>query len=647
MFAQESILIGDASALNLSHSAKLPKYIYPQIVRLSLVEGDVRVAVGKQKGGSDAAPWEKAAANTPLESGFSVVTGDGRAEIEFEDASTMYLAPNSVLRFDELSTKDGVVPRTEMSLLTGTATLHLQPRIPGEIYLLDTPTYFIAAPFGSIADLRVSSYLNGITLVPLEHTSLHFNGVRPRVAEAGSTVALTKTTVVPCSGRTGDCSVLPARFSIKKDNGTPDSFSAWDKWVANRVAARDRAMQAVMQQAGLSEPLPGLEDMQSRGKFFACAPYGTCWEPTKGWSGHLAAPPQQVNDAGQPVSGTQASPGAAAGQAQTSTPAQQTKLEEQAERDEEQAEEQTAPGGFGPGEAVPAVWVEDDFFPCSPYASLDLMTLDPMTGDEVLLASDVVWNGDGFGWYGYGFGYDWAVCHAGSWIYRQHRYVWVAGTRRHHRHPVRWVTVNGKLGYVPVHPRDETGKTPRNLRHGIFVTTDRKGGQVERIAYDPHASVKLLAEAPKGFQMPLLPHLHAAEAPTAEARLLMEPVRGVKLSEAILPVSKITFDRKSQGFTLVTQVNNGSRSRTFVDHFGGGGQRGGGAMLQASGGGGRGGYSSGSGRSYGGGGGRSYSGGGSWSGGGGVRSSGGSSFASSNSSSSSSAGASSSGGHSH
>ena len=49
---------------------------YPQIVRLSYVEGDVRIARGKR-----GAAWETAVADLPLETGFNLVTGKGRAEI--------------------------------------------------------------------------------------------------------------------------------------------------------------------------------------------------------------------------------------------------------------------------------------------------------------------------------------------------------------------------------------------------------------------------------------------------------------------------------------------------------------------------------------------------------------------------------------
>jgi hypothetical protein len=40
-------------------------------------------------------------------------------------------------------------------------------------------------------------------------------------------------------------------------------------------------MADVMKAAGLTSPLPGLAGMKGQGTFFACAPYGTCWEPDR------------------------------------------------------------------------------------------------------------------------------------------------------------------------------------------------------------------------------------------------------------------------------------------------------------------------------------------------------------------------------
>ncbi len=576
-----------------------PKEVFPQIVRLSLVEGDVRVAVGKVKGQHDVPPWVAGAVNMPLETGFSVVTGKGRAEIEFEDTSTMYLGENSVLTFEELTTKDNV-PSTEMTLLTGVAALHLRPTMAGEVYGLLTPADFIRIPFGRRADLRVNSYTDTTTFTPL------------RFAEPGAEAAAAKLRGVGETFSFADGVLEPAPPDPAQKND-----AAFDAWVTQRVEARAQAMHAVMKEAGLSVPLPGLEDMQAQGTFFACKPYGTCWLPNKGWApraggskGRLLAVnakvPSQTEQGSEQVTQQQGQ------EQQGQVQAQNARLAEQAQRDEEQAEQQTEQQTEGGGVA-PVAWTEEDSFPCSPFAEQDLMGLDPMTGRQMVLASDIVWNDDGFD----GFGYDWAVCHAGSWIYWNHRYAWVAGRHPHHHCPVHWVKAGGKLGYVPIHPRDGAGKQPGNLRHGIFVPaerkgggTDRAGGGLQRVAYAPGARVKVLGETPREFRGPQLQSLRAASAPTVEARSLQGGAAG---SRAIAARSMIAFDSQARGFTMSTQVNEGGRSRTVVDHFGGGVSggmgrafSGGGGGERAFGGGGGGGRSFGGG---GGGGGRSFGGG--------------------------------------
>jgi hypothetical protein len=590
-----------------------PKEVYPQIVRLSLVQGDVRVALGKQKGQGDVPPWVNGRVNLPLESGSSIVTGKGRVEIEFEDSSTMYLGENSVLAFNDLTTQDGV-PNTDMVLMTGVATLHLRPAMPGEQYVLRTETDSVRIPYGSHSDVRVNSYTDAIAVTPQSFTEVHLGDAQPVSGMIGKTFTYSNGAFVPTAA------------------SPTNNFADWDQWVAARVAARNTAMHAVMKEAGLNEPLPGMADMEARGSFFECKPYGTCWVPTKGWGGTHAAAQRTGGatqaQAPQQVDGSQ--------QATGSQQAQSSKLAMQAQQDEEQAEQQTAGGGV-----APAVWAEDDYdFPCSPYSLEDWMTQDPMTGEAVVLASDVVWNGGGFDGFGDGFGdgwgYDWAVCHAGSWIRWGRRYAWVAGRHHHHHSPVRWVKVGGKLGYVPIHPRDAKGKEPGNLKHGIFVPANRKGGGVERVAYDPGARVKFLGEAPKAFREPTLPALHATSAPRVEARPLLAARAG---SKAGAP-SMIAFDSKARGFTVTSHEGGGSR--TSVSHFSSGG---GGSMGR---GGSSGGFGGGSRGSSGAGGGRGFSGGGaSGGGGGGSHSSGGGSMASGGSSAGSSGGGASGGAHGH
>ncbi len=362
-------------------------------------------------------------------------------------------------------------------------------------------------PYGSHADFRINSFMDAMTITPQAPAEIHVGDLNTMQAMVGKTFTYNHGVFVP----------TPA--------GTANSFAAWDQWVAARVAARAAAMHAVMKESGLKEPLPGMADMNARGSFFPCQPYGTCWEPTNGWAKAPAA--KMVNDGPPPAEG--APTAEASAQAQQGQPKQAPPTQEQlraldaaqngglaarAQMDEQQAEGQMQGGGV-----APAMWVEDDqIFPCSPYSLQNWMTLDPMTGAAVVLASDVVYDD---GWYS-DYGFDWAVCHAGSWIYWHHRYAWVAGDHRHHHCPVHWVKVGGKLGYVPIHPHDGQGKEPGNLKHGIFVPTDRKGGGMERVAYDPGARVKVLAETPKEFRQPQLPTLRAVTAPSLEARILRE-----------------------------------------------------------------------------------------------------------------------------
>ena len=183
-----------SSHLNLQAPLRSPRppppaqrpVTYPQIVRLSYVEGDVRISRGKPAEKEDAkanqAPtgWEQAVANLPLEQGYSLVTGKGRAEIEFEDASIIYLADNSVLTFNQLTATDGI-PFTEIALLSGTATLNVQPIILRDTFHLVTPTDNIFIFYPQKLYARVDSYLDGTAVTPQRDATLHHSRVH-RVA---------------------------------------------------------------------------------------------------------------------------------------------------------------------------------------------------------------------------------------------------------------------------------------------------------------------------------------------------------------------------------------------------------------------------------------------------------------------------------
>ncbi|MGH9565195.1 MAG: FecR domain-containing protein, partial [Candidatus Angelobacter sp.] len=85
-----------------------------RIVRLSDVEGDVQVDRNIGHG------FENALLNLPITEGVMLRTeSDGRAEVEFENGSTLRLAPFTEIRFDQLSLRDSGARDSSVTLVVG------------------------------------------------------------------------------------------------------------------------------------------------------------------------------------------------------------------------------------------------------------------------------------------------------------------------------------------------------------------------------------------------------------------------------------------------------------------------------------------------------------------------------------------------
>lgn len=474
---------------------------YPQIVRIRTLEGDVRVMRGKAAAKADGAAWEKAVPGLPLATGFSLVTGAGRAEIEFEDTSIVYLADNSALTFNDIHTTDGI-PYTSLALLSGTATLHVEPMAAGEFFDLETPTSSVKARYPKELYVRVSSFTDGTDLTFQTDMPVLLPGPPLHVVDykKGQTVV---------DHGNGNLTLAAAK--------TPDPMAAWDAWVDARVTTYTQAEAAMMKASGLTEPIPGLADLEGKGSFFDCEPYGVCWEPA------------EPKDAQQPEDDAHAPQAVAA----------------------------PAESAVDPTDLLDRL----DYFPCSPVAIRSLIERDRITGEErVLWTEPDAWQGD---YFGFGYPYSWAVCHAGYWIPRGRRYAWVVGHKRHHRPPIRWVKAGKNTAFVPLHPRDVTGKPPLNLRHGAFVV-DGKSRSLERVMLDPNREVKVLDSVPKEFAKPYFETLAKADEPQVEVHRLNEPLVAVKGAGPML-----AFDRKSQSFMLARQVIQGNKMTTRTTPFNG------------------------------------------------------------------------------
>jgi hypothetical protein len=512
-----------------------------QLVRVSYVEGDVRFNRGDGKGPDLKKPWEQAEVNLPIEQNFALATGVGRAEVEFEDGSVIYMAENTVVLFDELSVAIGILT-TRLELISGTVTTDVRP-VLWESFTIEMPTgeYDVNYPKGSF--VRLDSYLDGMAVTPQGDIGSDFS------QNGSQDVHITK----------GQTLTYGAGHPVRIDGaGQSKASNDWDQWVYARVEARSTAMQAALRASGLSSPIPGLTDMYKSGTFSPCAPYGMCWEP----SPQSAAPPQA-----------------------TQQPAPQQQTVGQQPFKPQTVDFRTLVGVCAP------LWTTT--------ASVVAQTpqqLDQLTNEAYLWELRQRWS--------------WPVCNFTSSIYRNNHYLFVVRHKRHH-HPVRWVQVGKKTGFVPAHPADIKGQPPKNLKHGIFVvSTDKGTDHIERVDFNPKEKVESLSRPPKEFRATSYPELAKAAPPEIQGRLIGGTAPNAKSTGVKGAEPAITYDYKKGNFIQSGAVVAGHTTKPVV--VGGLDSRGGfsgGSGSRSSGGGGRSGEAGSRG-----GGGSSYAGGGSSSG---------------------------------
>lgn len=557
----------------------------PEIVRLSLVQGDVRLTRGAEGKKQTGDVWEKAEINVPIESGYSLVTGsDGRAEIEFEDSSTMYLGENSVLIFNALSAAGGV-PYSRLSLLSGVLSVNFQPILPGSAYLIGTAADAIALRYPKTALLRVNSYLDALAVTP-QMDLVVYQGLAP-----GHVVVPKNTVLMYHDGK-----YLAGQTPTDASN-----YEEWDQWVVQRVTERNTRMTAAMKDAGLPLPVPGLADMEGQGTFFPCAPYGTCWEPTEGWgtvqpAGALQKPDQNglaaATTSQTSVQAAQEGPssnssvqvlGPSRDSGRMAVPHSASEAQLQyimGEVNDEHAsagiENQSASSGqpiaVSTGASYAAAQsslpttannprrqyaVDEEPFPCTSTRLRDWYENDPITGKARLVRTEALAPNV--------LPYDWAVCHSGAWIQVRRHYVWVVGRKYHHHPPIHWVKAGKATGFVPLHPHDMAGKDPINLRHGVYVPCDHDRG-VDLVA--AKGEIKSLPEPPKEFREDLI-HLERAEAPRTFAHEAHNPTLAGKASDPLHAGTLVTFDNKKQAFMMASQTFHGDHLVTTRQSFNG------------------------------------------------------------------------------
>ncbi len=233
--------------------AAIPSFADSQvrIVRLSEVEGTVQIDRNTGQG------YEKAFLNSPIVEGAKLRTDkDARAEVEFEDGSTLRMTPGTVVEFPVLSLRDAGTKASTVNVKDGTAYLNFAAAKDDEFLLT----------FGD----------EKLALSKPAH-------VRIEMKDATATLAVFKGDV-RAEGPSGTVEVgkkQSASFDLEnQDRSTlaknlePDPYDSWDQQQASYHQQYNTRTYS-----SYSPYAYGVSDLNYYGNFFSVPGYGMMWQP--------------------------------------------------------------------------------------------------------------------------------------------------------------------------------------------------------------------------------------------------------------------------------------------------------------------------------------------------------------------------------
>jgi hypothetical protein len=226
-----------------------------RIVRLSEVNGTVLLDRNIGRG------FEPAVANMPIVEKSRLQTGDGAAEVEFEDNSSLRLAPHSLVEFPQLERLADGTTASSAELVKGMVYVSLLKTRGNEFTLL----------FGQ----------QKLELPPASHVRLQVDGAEAKLAVLDGTVRIDETS----GGTSGAMDVSKNRTvsynlqgqtqaTVAKNVESYDELDSWDQKDAKYHA------QTVPVSALNNSPYAyGLDDMAYYGGFMNAGGCGSMWRP--------------------------------------------------------------------------------------------------------------------------------------------------------------------------------------------------------------------------------------------------------------------------------------------------------------------------------------------------------------------------------
>lgn len=232
---------------------------HARIVRLSLVQGDVRFArdFHDDPMSDTKAIWEVATLNLPIRQGYALATENGRAEVEFENGAMAFIGANTVVEFYDLSLNDGAHV-TRLVLRQGTGIFYVHPA-NGDYFSVTGGDFTVEA--NGRSRFRLDNYDDGSTVnVELGHVAV-LNKKETKPLEKGQSLSV----------RVSE----PGNLVVGRASDTDD----FDKWVSGRIDSVTTATNYANQYVNSSNYTSGFADLYTYGSWFNVGGYGYGWRP--------------------------------------------------------------------------------------------------------------------------------------------------------------------------------------------------------------------------------------------------------------------------------------------------------------------------------------------------------------------------------
>jgi hypothetical protein len=232
-----------------------PGDTHVRIVRLSEANG--KLGLDRQTG----AGFEQTMQNMPIVQGEKLETGDGYAEVEFEDNSTLRLAPMSRVEFPLLALRSTGAKASTIKVDLGTVYVSTEGTKDNEFLLLAGQAKLI--------------------VMPSTHMRMEFDGNKTVLSVYNGSVEVQRGSDTTVVDKKETLTLADNEMNVEKKIASAP-FDAWDK---QSIEYHQRyAMQNTYAGAGNAF---GLSDLNYYGAFTNVPGYGSFWQPYfigAGWS---------------------------------------------------------------------------------------------------------------------------------------------------------------------------------------------------------------------------------------------------------------------------------------------------------------------------------------------------------------------------